>query len=47
MDEGKTQKSELIILLKASIINSKSDWQDNLNPAKQRYEQLEAKPMWK
>jgi MSHA biogenesis protein MshL len=46
VDEGKTQKSELIILLKASIINSKSDWQDNLAPAKQRYEQLEAKPMW-
>lgn len=47
VDEGKTQKSELIILLKASIINSKSDWQDNLAPSKQHYEQLEAKPMWK
>lgn len=47
VDEGKNQKSELIILLKASIINSKSDWQDNLAPDKQRYEQLEAKPMWR
>jgi MSHA biogenesis protein MshL len=47
VDEGKTQKSELIILLKASIINSKSDWQDNLAPSKQHYDQLEAKPMWK
>ena len=46
VDEGKSQKSELIILLKASIINGDSDWQQEINPSKQRYQQLEAKPMW-
>lgn len=47
VDEGKNQKSELIILLKATIINGQSDWQDNLAPSKQHYEQLQAKPMWR
>jgi MSHA biogenesis protein MshL len=47
VDTGKTEKSELIILLKASIINDNSDWQNDLNPSKQHYEQLESKPMWK
>lgn len=47
VDKGKTQKSELIILLKASVINDNSDWQNNINSSKQRYQQLESKPMWK
>lgn len=47
VDKGSTEKSELIILLKASIINNSSDWQDNLDLSKPRFEQLEAQPMWK
>ncbi len=47
VDTGKTQKSELIILLKASVVDDNSDWQNNINSSKQRYQQLESKPMWK
>lgn len=47
VDKGTTQKSELIILLKASIINDNSDWQNNLDTTQPRFEKLESRPMWK
>jgi MSHA biogenesis protein MshL len=46
MDTGKTQKSELVILLKATVIDEPSDWQENIDASKQRYQQLDAKPRW-
>ncbi len=42
INTGKTQKSELIILLKASFIGSDSDWKNAINPSKQRFEKLDA-----
>jgi MSHA biogenesis protein MshL len=47
VDKGSTQKSELIILLKASIIEGNSDWENNINPSRRRFDQLNARPMWK
>jgi MSHA biogenesis protein MshL len=47
VDKGTTQKSELIILLKASIVDSGSDWENAMSPSKRRFEQLKARPLWK
>jgi MSHA biogenesis protein MshL len=47
VDKGTTQKSELIILLKASIINDNSDWQEDMDTSRPRMEQLESRPLWK
>ena len=46
VNKGKVQKSELIILLKSTIINSDSDWQNALHTGKQHYKQLDAAPRW-
>jgi MSHA biogenesis protein MshL len=42
VNTGKIQKSELIILLKASFIESDTDWKNAINPSKQRFEKLDA-----
>ncbi len=47
INSGKTQKSELIILLKASFISSDADWQNDINSSKQRFERLDSQPRWK
>ncbi|MBS3955111.1 MAG: secretin N-terminal domain-containing protein [Methylomicrobium sp.] len=47
INKGKTQKTELIILLKPTIIKSQSDWQSDLIPSQQRFEQLNSKQLWK
>jgi MSHA biogenesis protein MshL len=47
VNTGKTQKSELIILLKASFIDSDADWQNDINSSKQRFEKFDAQPRWK
>jgi len=47
VNTGKTQKSELIILLKASFIGSDADWQNETNSSKQRFEKLDSQPRWK
>lgn len=47
INTGKTQKSELIILLKASFIGSDADWQNEINSSKQRFEKLDSQPRWK
>lgn len=46
VDEGKTQKSELVILLKASIIDEPLDWKNNVDSSRQRYEQLNNQQRW-
>ncbi|MDO9270509.1 MAG: secretin N-terminal domain-containing protein [Methylobacter sp.] len=47
VNTGSTQKSELIILLKASFISSDADWQKDINSSKQRFERLDSQPRWK
>jgi len=47
VNSGTTQKSELIILLKASFISSNADWQKDINSSKQRFEKLDSQPRWK
>lgn len=47
INTGKTQKSELIILLKATYIGSDTDWKNDINSSKQRFEQLDSQPLWK
>lgn len=42
VNTGTSQKSELIILLKASFIGSDADWKDDINSSKQRFERLDA-----
>jgi MSHA biogenesis protein MshL len=47
VNTGKTQKSELIILLKATFIGSDADWQNDINASKQRFEKLDSQRRWK
>lgn len=47
VNNGTTQKSELIILLKASFIGGDEDWQKDLTDSKQRFERLDSRPQWK
>lgn len=47
VNTGKTQKSELVILLKPTLINNDSDWQNTIAPSREHFEQLEAQPRWK
>ena len=47
INTGKTQKSELIILLKATFIGSDADWQNDINSSKQRFEKLDSQRRWK
>lgn len=47
INTGTTQKSELIILLKATYIGSDADWQNEINTSKQRFEKLDSQPRWK
>lgn len=47
VNKGTTQKSELIILLKASIIGGDANWQQQINDNQQHFDQLNAQPRWK
>jgi len=47
VNTGSSQKSELIILLKASFIGSDADWQKDINSSRQRFEKLDSRPRWK
>jgi MSHA biogenesis protein MshL len=44
---GNTKKSELVILLKPTLINSESDWDPILNTRKKQINQLRNHPLWK
>lgn len=46
-DKGKGRKSELVILLKPTIIANQSDWNTPLQDSRERMRQLEQKPLWK
>ncbi|NOT12005.1 MAG: pilus (MSHA type) biogenesis protein MshL [Methylococcaceae bacterium] len=47
VNKGTSQKSELVILLKATLIDSDSDWQNDRDDSHQRFKNLDAQPRWK
>ena len=47
VNTGKVRKSELIILLKPTIIDNDSDWIPSMQSGKKRLEQLNDYPLWK
>ena len=47
VNKGKTQKSELVILLKPTVINDDDDWAPSLNSSKKQLKQLHNHPLWK
>jgi MSHA biogenesis protein MshL len=46
VDKGNTQKTELVILLKATLINNEADWQNDIDTSQQRVKALDAQPSW-
>jgi MSHA biogenesis protein MshL len=46
VNTGNSQKSELVILLKATLINSDADWQNDIDASQQRAKELDAQPRW-
>jgi len=46
VDKGNTEKTELVILLKASLINSNADWQNDIDASQKRVRELDAQPRW-
>jgi len=47
VNKGEVRKSELVILLKATIINSNADWLPTLDKSKEQLKQLQNHEMWK
>ena len=46
VNTGETKKSELVILLKPTIINSDSDWRPYLDSSRRQLKQLQNHPLW-
>lgn len=46
-DTGKGKKSELVILLKPTVIGNDGDWSDPVEDSRRRMELLERKQLWK
>ena len=46
VNKGTRQKTELVILLKATLINSDADWQNDIDASQQRFRALDAQPRW-
>jgi MSHA biogenesis protein MshL len=46
VNTGTTQKTELVILLKATLVNSNTDWQNDIDASHQRAKVLDAQPRW-
>lgn len=46
VNTGTAQKSELVILLKATLINSDDDWQNDIDASQQRVKALDVQPQW-
>lgn len=46
VNTGSNQKSELVILLKATMINTDQDWQNDIDTSQQRFQELDAQPRW-
>jgi MSHA biogenesis protein MshL len=47
VNQGNSQKSELVILLKATLIDSGADWQNDMDASQQRVRELDAQPRWR
>ncbi len=47
VNSGKSQKTELVILLKATLISSEADWTRDKNVSQQRVKVMDSKPLWK
>ena len=47
VNTGKAKKSELVILLKPTLINSTLDWTDTMESSKKQLKQLQNHPLWK
>jgi MSHA biogenesis protein MshL len=47
VNTGTTQKTELVILLKATLVNSNDDWQNDIDASQQRAKALDTQPRWK
>jgi MSHA biogenesis protein MshL len=46
VNKGNSEKSELVILLKATLIESNADWQNDIDASQQRVKNLDAQPRW-
>jgi MSHA biogenesis protein MshL len=46
VNKGTRQKTELVILLKATLIDSDADWQNDIDASKQRSKVLDSYPRW-
>lgn len=46
VNTGTRQKTELVILLKATMINSDADWQNDIDAAERRSRTLDSTPRW-
>lgn len=46
VDTGNSQKTELVILLKATLISSDEDWQNDIAASERRAKELDAQPRW-
>jgi MSHA biogenesis protein MshL len=46
VDKGSSEKTELVILLKASLINTNADWQNDIDASQKRVRDLDAQPRW-
>lgn len=46
VDKGSTEKTELVILLKASLVNTNADWQNDIDSSQKRVRDLDAQPRW-
>lgn len=47
VNTGEVKKSELVILLKPTIINSDGDWSSTMESSKRQIKQLQNHPLWK
>ncbi|MDD5113280.1 MAG: secretin N-terminal domain-containing protein [Methylobacter sp.] len=46
VDKGSSEKTELVILLKASLVNTNADWQNDIDASQKRVRDLDAQPRW-
>jgi len=46
VDKGSSEKTELVILLKASLVNTNADWQNDIDASQKRVRELDAQPRW-
>ena len=46
VNKGEVKKSELVILLKPTIINSDGDWVSTMESSKRQLKQLQNHPLW-